>query len=202
MIKIYGISTSRTLRPLSLLEEIGIEYEQISVDFRKGENRDPAFLAINPNGKLPALVDGDLILCESMAINLYLAKKYGGQLYPDNEADIARTNMWDHWVQGEVEQDLLTALNHRRLFAEGERDLDQAERAVKRLHMPFDVLETALQGKDYLLGNNFSVVDINVGVTMSWCKPARIRMDPWPAIKDWLQRCTSRPAFRAAIRKP
>jgi len=202
MIKLYGISASRTLRPLWLLEEIGIEYEQVPVDFRKGENRDPEFLKINPNGKLPALVDGDLVLFESMAINLYLARKYGSDLYPDNEADIALTDMWSFWVMSEIEYDLLTVLFHRRLFNEEDRDAERAERAEQRLQIPFAVLNGALGDRDYLLGDTFSLVDLNVAAVFSWCRPARIKLDQWPAVKDWLTRCITRPAFKVAVRKP
>lgn len=202
MIKVYGISASRTLRPLWLLEEIGIEYEQIPIDFRKGENRDPEFLAINPNGKLPALVDGDLVLFESMAINLYLAKKYGGDLYPDNETDIALTDMWSFWVMSEIEYDLLVILLNRRIFAEADRDTDRADRAEKRLKTPMNILNQALEGKNYLLGDSFTVVDLNVAAVFSWCRPARVGLDQWPALKDWLGRCTNRPAFKVAVRKP
>jgi len=202
MIKVYGISTSRTLRPLWLLEEIGIPYEQVPVDFRRGENRDSGFLAINPNGKLPALVDGDLVLFESMAINLYLARKYGGTLYPDNEADIALTDMWSFWVMSEVEHDLLTVLFNRRIYAEVDRDPGRANRAEQRLQGPFKVLDQALEGSEYLLGDSFSVADLNVATIFSWCRPARLRLDAWPTLKEWVSRCTSRPAFKVVVRKP
>lgn len=202
MIKLYGISTSRTLRPLWLLEEIGVEYEHIPVDFRKGENRDPDFLKINPNGKLPALVDDDLVMFESMAINLYLAKKYGGDLYPQDEADEAITNMWSFWVMSEVEYDLLTILLHRRIFAEADRDSGRADRAEKRLKTPMTILNDALNKKDYLLGDSFTVVDLNVAAVLSWCKPARVTIKEWPHLGDWLGRCISRPAFKIAVRKP
>jgi len=202
MIKLYGISASRTLRPLWLLEEIGMKYEQIPVDFRKGENREPEFLKINPNGKLPALIDGDLALFESMAINLYLARKYGGSLYPTNEADIARAEMWSFWVMSEVEYDLLNVLFNRRLLPEAERDAERADRAAQRLETPFTVLDDALKENDYLLGDAFTVADLNVAAVFSWCRPARVKLNEWPTLKDWLMRCIGRPAFKIAVRKP
>ena len=74
-IKLYGISGSRALRSIWAAEETGVDYEQVTPNFGKDAKTDD-YLAINPNGRIPALVDGDLLLCESMAINLYLAKNY------------------------------------------------------------------------------------------------------------------------------
>ena len=86
-VKLYGTSKSRALRSIWAIEETGIEYEHIPTSFA-GDSKKPEYLAINPNGRVPSLVDGDLVLFESMAINLYLAKKYGGALYPTNPADV------------------------------------------------------------------------------------------------------------------
>ena len=77
MIKLYGVPLSRAFRSLWALEEIGVEYENVPVNF-VDDAKKPQYLAINPNGRIPALVDGDLTLFESMAINLYLARKYDG----------------------------------------------------------------------------------------------------------------------------
>ena len=78
---LYGISASRAFRSIWAIEEVGIEYEHVPTSFR-GDAGQPEYLAINPNGRIPALVDGDLKLFESMAINLYLARQYGGDLMP------------------------------------------------------------------------------------------------------------------------
>ena len=91
MLRLYGTPQTRTFRPLWMLEELGIPYELVKADFASGGTRTPEFLKINPNGHVPALVDGDLALCESLAINLYLAEKYGRTtLWPASEADRAR----------------------------------------------------------------------------------------------------------------
>jgi glutathione S-transferase len=92
-LKIYGVPRSRAFRTLWLAKELGLDYDNIAVDFATGETRQPAYLAINPNGHVPAIDDNGFILWESMAINLYLAKKYGlGTLYPTALEDEAR--MW------------------------------------------------------------------------------------------------------------
>ncbi|MBT7449654.1 MAG: glutathione S-transferase, partial [Rhodospirillaceae bacterium] len=87
MIKIYGSFVSRATRNLWMLEELGLEYEHVSLDWAKQENRSAAYLKINPAGKVPTLEDGDATLSESLGINLYLVQKYGqGGLWPDDDA--------------------------------------------------------------------------------------------------------------------
>ncbi len=86
--KLFGISGSRALRSLWAIEEVGIDYEHVPVSYG-ADSKDTSYLAVNPNGRVPALVDGELQLFESMAINMYLAKTYGGALYPNNAADEA-----------------------------------------------------------------------------------------------------------------
>ena len=201
MIKLYGISASRTLRPLWLLEEIGLEYELVPIDFKKGDNTRDDYLAINPNGKIPAMTDGDLVLYESMAINFYIAKNYGGRIYPEDPATEALAMMWSFWVMTEVEYSLLTVLMNTRVLPEEKRDPDRASRNMKQLEKPFSVLNNALQGKQYLISDDFGIADLNVSAVLSWCRPARVNLDQWPALNEWLLRCIKRPAFKAAAKR-
>ena len=99
---LYGMSGSRALRSIWAMEEVGIEYEHVPTSFR-GASKSEEYLAINPNGRVPTLVDGDLVLFESMAINLYLARTYGGDLYPRGSDDQARTEQWGVWGISEIE---------------------------------------------------------------------------------------------------
>ena len=201
MIKIYGISTSRAFRPIWLLEEIGIDYELIPVDFRKDENLSDEYLEINPNGKIPTMIDGELTLYESMAINLYLARQYGGDLYPDSVQQQALANMWSYWVMTEVEYCLLTVLMNTRVLAREKRDAARVERNLKALEKPFTVLNNELTNKQYLLNSQFTVADLNVAAVLSWCRPARVDLSRWSRLSEWLERCVSRPAFKRAMRK-
>jgi len=184
-----------------LMEEIGMEYELIPVDFRKGENRTEEYLAINPNGKIPTMIDGNLVLYESMAINLYLAKRYGGDLYPDDPEQEAIANMWSYWVMTEVEHSLLTILLNTRLLPEKQRKPEKIERNQLVLEKPFTVLNDALKGKTYLIEEAFSVADLNVASVISWCRPARVNIKQWPNLKNWLERCITRPSFKIATKK-
>ena len=94
---LFGTSDSRALRAVWGIEEVGIDYQHIPTNYA-AESKAADYLAINPNGRIPALIDGDLQLFESMAINLYLAKRYGGGLYPANAADEARAWQWSVWA--------------------------------------------------------------------------------------------------------
>ena len=102
MIQVYGSSGSRAIRSIGAAEEVGVEYEHVPTHFQGGAQA-PEYLAVNPNGRIPAMVDGDLVLFESMAINLYLARQYGGDLYPRDVADEARAQQWSVWAISEIE---------------------------------------------------------------------------------------------------
>src|SRR3981189_107649 len=113
-LKIYGIPRPRTARVLWMAKELGLEFENIPID-NQGGSRSPDFLKINPNGHIPAIDDDGFVLCESMAINLYLAKKYSpASLYPALPEDEARAWQWSFWGMTEVGRPVLTALVHPR----------------------------------------------------------------------------------------
>jgi glutathione S-transferase len=200
MLKLYGITQSRAFRPLWLLHELGLEFEHIPLDFHGDDLKTPEYRALNPNGRVPTLVDGDLVLWESMAINLYLARKYGGEagLWPDSIAGEALAWQWSFWVMTEVEYSLLTVLMHGRVLPKEKRDPDKASRNLGCLKAPFSVLDQALAGKTYLIGERFSVADLNVAAVLTWCKPARVALADYPNLDAWLSRCLARPARKRA----
>ena len=120
--------------------------EHVKVDFATGETRTPAHLALNPNGHVPVIDDDGFILWESMAINLYLAKKYGaGELYPSRLEDEAQAWQWSFWGMTEVERPVLTALFNRAILPEGKRDPAAADAAEKSLAAPLKVLNGVLR---------------------------------------------------------
>lgn len=199
-ITVYGIPRSRTMRVLWMLEELALPYENVKTNFATGDTRAPEYLAINPNGHIPALRDGDVTLCESMAINLYLARKYDKGLWPKNVGDEGRTFQWSLWVMTEAEEPLLTALFHRRLLPEGQRDGAKADDAVRRFAKPLGVLEGALAGREVLVGDAFSVADLNVASVLSWANLAQLDLSTAPRVQAWLGRCFARPAFARAQR--
>ena len=200
MIKLYGITQSRAFRPLWLLEELGLEYEQVGLDYRGKALEAADYRAINPNGRIPTLVDGDLVLWESMAIDLYLARKYGTEagLWPRTVEGEALAWQWSFWVMTEIEHPLLTVLMHSRVLPEAKRDAARASRNRGVLQAPFGVLDEALRDRDYLVEGRFTVADLNVAAVLSWCKPARVPLDAFPNLGAWLARCLARPARKRA----
>jgi glutathione S-transferase len=202
MLKIYGITQSRAFRPLWVVHELGLAYEQVPLDYRGDDLKSPDYLALNPNGRIPTLVDGDLVLWESMAITLYLARRYGGDsgLWPDTVEGEALAWQWSLWVMTEVERPLLSVLMHRRVLPEDKRDPAKAARNLGVLQGPFGILDRALAGRDYLLGGGFTIADLNVASVLSWCKPARVPLDAYPNLGAWLARCLERPARQQAQR--
>jgi glutathione S-transferase len=197
-LKIYGVARSRASRVLWMAKELGLDYEHVKVDFATGETRAPAHLALNPNGHVPVIDDDGLILWESMAINLYLAKKYGaGGLYPSRLEDEARAWQWSFWGVTEVERPVLTAMMNRAIYPESQRDLAVADAAEKTLAQPLGVLDGVLARTPYLLGDQFTVADLSVASILAWARPARIDMSPFPKVAGWLKSCAERPAASA-----
>ena len=174
VIKIYGATLSRTARCLWMLEELGQPYQQIDVAPGGDDAGTPEYLALNPNGRVPTMVDGETVLWESMAINLYLADKYDGGLWPARAEDRGRAYSWSFWVMMEAEAHLLSALLNSVARPEDKRDAAAGKLAVETLQKPLGVLNGALRGRPYLLGEKFSVADLNLAAIFSWAKVARL----------------------------
>lgn len=198
-VKIYGIPRSRAFRTLWMAKELGLDYDNVQTNFADGGTRTSGFLSINPNGHVPAIDDGGFVLWESMAINLYLAKKYGaGTLYPLRLEDEARAWQWSLWGMTEIERPVLTAMFNRTLLPEDKQDPALADDSERQLQAPLKVLDASVSSSPYLLGDAFTVADLNVASILSWARPARIDLGNVPKMADWLKRCADRPAARAA----
>jgi glutathione S-transferase len=198
-ITIYGTPASRAFRCLWMAIELGIDYENETVDFRDGGTRAPEYLAINPNGKIPALRDGDLVLWESMAINLYLSRKFPGPLTPSGIEDEALAIQWSIWGVLEIETPLVTILFKRFLAAESERDEAAAAKAEVAMQAPLKVMDEILAHRDWLVGDAFSVADLNVGGVMSLARRIDVDLSAHSNVDRWLERCITRPAAVAAL---
>jgi glutathione S-transferase len=200
MIKLYGVPRSRTMRALWMLEELELPYDNVKVSFVE-ETRKPEFLKVNPNGHIPVLQDGDLTLFESLAINLYLARKYDKGLWPKRVEDEGRAFQWSLWAMTELEEPVLTALMHRMFLPAEQRDAKKADDAAARFKTPLGVLNGALAGREYLAGNTFTVADLNVAAVLSWAPLGGLDLERTPDAKAWLGRCTSRPAYTRLAQK-
>lgn len=195
---LYGHPFSRAQRNIWMLNELGIPYDIVPIDFRIGEAGTPEFLAINPNARVPALVDDGFAIYESLAINLYLARKYPGQLSVTGIDEESLANQWTLWVTTEVDKPLLLAAMNHRLFPLQDRDVQESAMALRKLDRPFRVLDTHLQRHDYLLGDRFTVADVNVASVMTLIPICGIPTRDYPAMTAWLSRCQQRPAALAA----
>lgn len=201
MITLYGIVHSRTLRVLWMLEELGLEYNHQKLNPFKGELQTPEYASLNPNKEVPLLVDDDLTLSESMAINLYLVDKYGGDLKPASEAERALASQWSFWVVTGAEPHLLTSLVNKVLLPEEKRNASAAKAAEAKLDRPFKVLNDELEGKDYIVGDRFTVADLNVAAVLSWTLLIGMDLSPYPHLAKWLEKCMERPALKEAQSK-
>ncbi len=199
MIKLYGVPRSRTARAIWMLEELQIPYENVPVSFIE-ESRKPEYMKINPNGHIPALQDGDLTLFESLAINLYLARKYDKGLWPKTIEGEAKAYQWSIWAMTELEEPLLTVLLNRAFLPETQRDAKKADEAAERVKTPLKVLEGQLTG-DYLGGKDFTVADLNVASVLSWAPLGGLDLSIVPKSQAWLGRCTARPGYARFMSK-
>lgn len=193
-LRIHGIPRSRAFRNLWAAEEAGVAYENVATDFTEGVKQ-PAYLAINPNGRIPAIEDGAFVLWESLAINLYIAKRYApGKLYPAGLEDEARTWQWSLWAANEIEKALIDLVFNRIVYPPEKRDEALAKASEEKLQRPLGVLDAHLARSAYLLGDAFSVADLNVAGVMyaSWF--FKIDYSRRPHVKAWLDHCFQRPA--------
>jgi glutathione S-transferase len=194
VIQLYGSPHNRAFRTYWMLEELGLAYEGIPKDTQGGETRTPEFLAINPNGHVPTLVDGDLVVWESMAINLYLVEKYGGPLAPTSIEAKAAALQWSFWAMTEVEGHLLTYGMNTSFLPEDERDAQAAEQAHEKLTAALRVLDGVLAKTPYLAGKSFSVADLNAASVLSWTRLVGFDASAFTHVDRWLTDCLGRPA--------
>lgn len=206
MLTIYGIYRSRASRNIWLAYELGLPFKHVPViqHYRLADatapdaplnTRSPAFLKVNPNGHVPSIDDDGLVLHESLAINLYLAKKHGGPLAPASVAEDGEMTMWALWAATELETKALDIMYHRVGNPSAPKDPKIADAAVAALRGPFTVLDRAL-ASGYLVGGRFTVADINTAEIVRYAVPAPELFEAAPGVKAWLDACQSRPAFR------
>ena len=195
MIKLYGVPASRAARSLWMLAELGVDYENVPVHWAD-EAKTAEFLAMNPNGRIPTLDDHGTILFESMAINLYLAEKYGrGKLWPESVEDHGRCYQWSLGAMTEVDGVSTGVVLNRTTLPEADRDEAKAKAGEQALQRPLRVLDQVLADRDYLLGSSFSVADLNV-CSVVHILPSLGRMDlsAFANLTAWIERCVNRPA--------
>jgi glutathione S-transferase len=195
MVKLYGTSKSRSARSLWALEELGVKFEHVATEVPKAKG--PDNLKLNPNGHIPVLEDEGVLLYESMAINLYLAEKYGkNSLWPASVEDHGRSYQWSFWAVTELESHLLTLLMHKLFLPPDQRDEKKAAETINTLKGPLGVLEGALKSHEYLLGSHFTIADLNVASILMFGTYVKFDHSGTPAVNAWLQKCYERESFK------
>lgn len=199
MITLYGNDRSRATRNVWMLEELGVKYERDMVDQTKGEAKTDAFLKINPGGKVPALKDGDVVMFESLAINLYLAMTYGkGSVWPDSKAGQAACLQWTMFSATEVEPHTVGALIELIFKPEALRDEAVAAASLAKLPPALNVLEATLSERAFLAGDSFTAADLNVACVVNSLHMIGFDYSPYPKMTAWLKVCADRPGQQKA----
>ena len=200
MIKLYGTSMSRAARSLWAAEELGLKYEHIPTSFTGG-TRTPEHLKLNPNGHIPVLDDDGLIVWESMAINLYLAEKYGAApFWPAAVKAHALVYQWSFWGLTETESHLLAILMNKMFYPPEQRSEKAVAGATEALKAPMKVLDDHLKGRPYLLGNDFTIADLNVASVIALGTFVQFDMSATTNAQKWLQTCLGRAANQRAAK--
>ena len=191
--KLYEFPPTRSIRVRWTLQELGVPFESKIVDLPAGEHRSPAFLAINPAGKIPVLVDGDLVVNESAAIVLYLADKFPEQkLMPTDSAGRAEANRWLLFVATELEQPLWRIARNTSIYPEERRQPSDVAIAREEFRAMAAVLERHMQGRRFILGDTVSVVDFFTAYTLDWANMVGL-LDGCPTLHAYMERMYQRP---------
>jgi glutathione S-transferase len=195
-IKLFGCPNTRSMRAAWALEEVGAKYDYVKLDLRKGEGRSTHFLAVNPGGKVPTLVDDAVVISESGAIVTYIGERFPGSgLVPplSQPASRAANFEWCFFVLSELEQPLWTIAKHRFALPPDWRVQSIEATAVKEFQRAIDVAATRLGDREFTVGAHFTAADILLSHTISWAKSANIAFAA-PALDKFFARHWARPA--------
>ncbi|WP_258045577.1 glutathione S-transferase family protein [Mesorhizobium sp. NBSH29] len=191
--KLYGTPPTRALRAMWLLNELEIDCEIVTVNMGEKEQASPEMLALNPTGKLPFLVDGEDVIAESCAIQLYLAEKYSDKGFMGrNLSERGQIYRWMFFLATEIEQPLWRIALHTRLYREDERlpaDVPLAKRDGKAM---IAVFEDHMKDREFVVGDRLTVADFNAAYTLNWARDGGI-LDNAPALNAYVERMYARP---------
>ena len=200
MIKLYGFPQTRSVRATWALEEAGAEYEYELVNLRTGEHKQPAFLAINPFGKIPSLVDDGLVISESAAICTHIAEKFlAAKLIPTDAKGRAEYFQWLFFIVSELEVHLWTAAKHDRFLPEDKRIPAIANTSFWEFEKAATVLSTHLKDRQYIAGEQFSAADIICVSVLHWAHHVKIALDD--TLLNYMNRLSERPALARARKR-
>lgn len=194
MIKLYGHEISgNSYKVRLMLSLLNLEYEWIKVDLMQGEHKTPEYLAMNPFGQVPLLVDGDIQLADSQAILVYLARQYGGdQWLPMEALPLARVVLWLSTAAGEVRQGPEQARLYH-LFGAGTKI--NIERATQKAELILTQLDQHLSNHDWLELGRSTIADVSVFPYVSLAEDGKISLDTYPHVLEWIDRVKHLPGY-------
>lgn len=194
MITIYGPAGTSAGRCYWTLEEIGLSYEVAPFSFKDGDHRKPDFLALNPNGKVPVLRDGDHVLWESMAINQYLAETYKPELLGKDTMDKVHISKWSFWALADYQTPIINVFIQKVFVPEDRRDQAVIEKGIKKVGPMNKLLNEHLNGRNHLIGDDFTLADLNVASVAKINRAIGIDLGEYPHLETWLNKVLERPA--------
>jgi glutathione S-transferase len=191
--KLYGFGPTRSLRALWGLKELDADFEFVPVNLSAGEHKRPEFLRLNPAGKIPVLVDGDLVIPESAAIVLYLADKYRDKgLLPESLTERAHVYRWLMFAVTELEEPLWRITRHTALYPEDRRLPADIALAKEEFNAMATVLERHLEGRQYIVGDRISIADCVAAHLIDWANEFKL-IEGFPQLRAYLTRMYARP---------
>lgn len=195
-IKIYGHPHSSAGRTYWTLEEVNQPYERVPLSMKDGEHRSEEFLKINPNGKVPALIDGDYTIWDSSAIDHYLAKKYKPELLGETPEEEGQVMQWCFWSLTEVQPPLIAAFIQKVFVPEERRKQDLIEESIEKSKKYLKILDDSLKGREYLATDKFTLADISAGSVINILSALEFPLSPYPEINRWMINLSKREAFK------
>jgi glutathione S-transferase len=199
--KLYMNSTSPNVRRVRLTAAVvGLQLEEKMLDFAKGEQKNPEYLALNPNGAIPTLVDGEFVLTESRAIMQYLAsKKPESGLLPRDEQVRADVTRWQFWDSSHFSPQIGTLAFQRvlkQMFGMGEPDAGKVAEALTNFRRFAAVLNKRLEGKQYVVGDSLTLADLTLASSLMYAKQADVPVAEFPSVHAWFSRMSDMDAWK------
>lgn len=198
MIHFYGSPNSSAGRTLWMLEEVGVPYEYHRVNLRDEASK-AQLRKVNPGGKIPAIDDDGFRLFESVAINFYLAEKYKPEFLGNDTKERALTHQWSLWAITNLQPEVLAIMLHTALLPEPERNPKALEAARSRIPPLLTHLDRTLAGTEYLIGNRFTVADVNTASVANLARVLGVLSSDYANLTAYVDRIRARPAYARAV---
>lgn len=204
MLKLWGrINSSNVMKVLWCLDELGVEYERVDAGMAFGVVDTPAYRALNPNGRVPTIEDGDLVLWESNVIVRYLSATHGmGTLCPTDPGERAVADQWMEWQQSTVEADVTYVFWGQVRGREENRDPKTVAACAERLGAAFAMLDARLAGRHFIMGKHLTMADIPIGCMVWRWTNLDLDRPSLPNLAAWHARLRDRPGFHKWVAQP